>query len=160
MYTIHEPSGTITLDSDLEMDAYKYDKIIIEAAGGLVFNEDGHLLLMKRRGLWDLPKGKIDPGESLEECALREVSEETGLTQLKLIEFLKTTYHTYPYKNKVALKPSHWFRMEHNGQEHFIPQIEEDITEMRWADKKEAKKLMHSAFASIQEMVKTYFFTP
>jgi len=159
MYIIHEPAGEIVLHSLEELDKYSSDKIVIEAAGGLVLNQKGELLLMYRRGLWDMPKGKLDEGETIEACALREVAEETGLHQLALIRKLKTTYHTYTYKGKNALKPSHWFLMKYEGSEVPIPQIEEDITEIRWVNKNEAKELMKEAYASIKEMVEEYFLT-
>ncbi len=157
MYIIHEPAGEIVLHSLEELDQYSSDKIVIEAAGGLVLNQKGELLLMYRRGIWDMPKGKLDEGETIEACALREVAEETGLHQLALIRKLKTTYHTYTYKGKNALKPSHWFLMEYQGSEVPIPQTEEDITEIRWVNKNEAKELMKEAYASIKEMVEEYF---
>src|SRR5687768_2564827 len=47
------------------------------AAGGLVQNEKEELLMIYRKGKWDLPKGKLDKNEKLEDCALREVMEET-----------------------------------------------------------------------------------
>lgn len=157
MYTIHELSRTIHLPSEKDFENYQKDKIRIEAAGGLVFNLEGQLLLMKRRGFWDLPKGKIDPGETREECALREVSEETGLIHLKLGSFLKATYHTYPYQNKIAFKPSYWYQIECLGREEFSPQWEEDITDMKWVNQQEAEKRMIEAYPSIREMVYEFF---
>ena len=68
---------------------------IVQAAGGMVKNEKNETLLIFRRGKWDLPKGKLDKGESLEECAVREVEEETGLKNVKLVSPLIITYHTY-----------------------------------------------------------------
>ena len=68
---------------------------IIKAGGGLVLNEHNEALLIFRKGKWDLPKGKLDSGESIAECAVREVKEETGLKDITLKEALTTTYHTY-----------------------------------------------------------------
>lgn len=158
MYIIvHEPSGKQILRSKKAFNAYAADKLLIEAAGGMVLNQQGELLMIFRRGLWDMPKGKLDKGESIEQCALREVSEETGLTKLKMIRELKTTYHTYSYKGKIALKPSHWYLMHYHGNEKLIPQVEEDITEIKWVNKKEAKLLIENAYASIKEMIKKYY---
>lgn len=154
---IHEPEGKRIIRSKIGLKSYAADKIVIEAAGGMVLNQQGKLLMIFRRGQWDMPKGKLDEGESIENCALREVSEETGLTKLKLIRELKTTYHTYHYKGKIALKPSHWFLIHYHGNEPLIPQIEEDITEIKWVNKEEAKRLIAKAFPSIQEMVKKYY---
>ena len=103
---------------------------LVEAAGGVVFN-DGKVLLMYRRGSWDLPKGKIDKGESQEAAAVREVEEETGLTEVTRHELIATTYHTYREKKKRILKPTYWYRMT-TGQHELTPQTEEDIEELRW----------------------------
>ena len=103
----------------------------IEAAGGAVTNGD-KLLCIYRRGSWDLPKGKIDDGESRPQAALREVSEETGLTELILHEDLPTTYHTYrTAKGKRILKPTYWYHMQ-TAQTALTAQTEEDIEEARW----------------------------
>ncbi len=107
---------------------------IIEAAGGLVFNDRSEILAIFRLGFWDLPKGKIDPGESTKEAALREVEEETGLKDVKLGEFLKKTYHVYrSRKNKRILKRTYWYTM-YSNQETLIPQHEEDIEQAVWID--------------------------
>lgn len=105
---------------------------IIEAAGGLVFNPAGEALFIYRMGLWDLPKGKIDPGETPLEAALREVREETGLTELSPGPELPTTYHTYRLKDKRVLKRTWWFVM-HTPQLELTPQTEEDIEKAVWA---------------------------
>jgi 8-oxo-dGTP pyrophosphatase MutT (NUDIX family) len=136
---------------------YLSDKPAIHAAGGMVFNPDGDLLMMVRKGLWDMPKGKLDDGESIEDCALREVMEETGLSSLSLGEKLSITYHSYYYNEKLVVKPAHWYKMYFNGVEHPIPQVEEDITEIKWVKKDEARKLMSNMFPSIQEMIMRYY---
>jgi 8-oxo-dGTP pyrophosphatase MutT (NUDIX family) len=105
---------------------------IIEAAGGIVYNEAGHTLLIFRSGSWDLPKGKIDPGESPEQAALREVQEETGLVQLELGPYLGPTYHTYQDgKGRRILKRTFWYRM-HSSQTELHPQAEEHIEKAEW----------------------------
>ena len=154
---IHQPEGTLTINNEQELHQYMQGKMIIEAAGGMVFNEAGELLMMKRRGFWDMPKGKLDEGESIEACAIREVSEETGLHNLTIVKKLQITYHTYLFKGKPALKPSHWYLMSHVGDEELIPQIEEDITEIRWVNKKEARSLVDQAYPSIAEMIECYY---
>lgn len=158
MYIIvHEPTGPVIFTQEQEWNAYLEDKLIIEAAGGMVFNSKGELLMMFRRGLWDMPKGKLDEGETIEACALREVEEETGISNLMLNGKLQTTYHTYPFQGKTVLKPSHWFKMECTGTEDLVPQTEEDITELRWVDKVEAAELANEAFPSIREMIEKYY---
>jgi 8-oxo-dGTP pyrophosphatase MutT (NUDIX family) len=158
MYIIvHEPTGPIIFTQEQEWNAYLSEKLIIEAAGGMVFNPKGELLMMLRRGQWDMPKGKLDEGETVEACALREVEEETGISNLRLNGKLQTTYHTYSFQGKTVLKPSHWFRMECTGTEDLVPQTEEDITELRWVDKVEAAALANEAFPSIREMIEKYY---
>ena len=158
MYIIvHEPTGPVVFTKEKEWQSFLADKMIIEAGGGMVFNPKGELLMMLRRGQWDMPKGKLDEGETIEACALREVEEETGISNLKLCSKLQTTYHTYAFRGKTALKPSHWYKMEYSGNEELVPQTEEDITELRWVDKVEAAELAQIAFPSIREMVEKYY---
>jgi len=107
---------------------------VIEAAGGLVFNKEKELLAIFRRGNWDLPKGKIENGETIEEAAVREVQEETGIHNIKLKKKLGVTYHTYSTKKyKRVLKVSHWFKMTTKDIE-VTPQTEEDIEKVEWVD--------------------------
>lgn len=106
---------------------------VIEAAGGVVRNKNGELLFIHRIGRWDLPKGKIEKGESLEQAALREIEEETGLSELILEEFLNNTFHIYTERNgEKILKITYWFRMQYVGSETPKPQIEEGISEVSW----------------------------
>lgn len=158
MYIIvHEPNGPVVFTKENEWQSFLADKLIIEAGGGMVFNPIGELLMMLRRGQWDMPKGKLDEGETIEACALREVEEETGISNLKLCGKLQTTYHTYPFQGKTVLKPSHWYKMEYSGNEELVPQTEEDITELRWVDKVEAAELAQISFPSIREMIEKYY---
>lgn len=106
----------------------------IDAAGGLVFNAEGKVLLIYRLETWDLPKGKIDPGETPPQAAVREVQEETGLQDVVLGEFLTHTWHTYrDHKDRRVLKCTHWYRMHSNDQQ-LIPQRSENIEQAVWAD--------------------------
>src|SRR5215510_275068 len=98
----------------------------IIAAGGLVVNDRDELLMIFRRGKWDLPKGKLDKGESLKDCAIREVEEETGLKNITLGPPLIITYHTYHEGARFILKESHWYKMSVSGQQNLVPQTEED----------------------------------
>lgn len=158
MYIIvHQATGPIIFTQEQEWHTFIADKWIIEAAGGMVFNPKGELLMMLRRGQWDMPKGKLDEGETIEACALREVEEETGISNLRLYEKLQTTYHTYAFQGKTVLKPSHWYKMECTGTEELVPQTEEDITELLWANKVKAAELAKKAFPSIREMIEKYY---
>jgi len=108
---------------------------IIESAGGLVSNSNHHILLMFKRGKWDMPKGRIKEGSDREESALREVQEETGLNSKKLViqSKLISTWHTTLHQNIRYLKRTHWYLMEYDGKDDDTsPQIEEGIIECRW----------------------------
>lgn len=125
-----------------DMDALwkKFAKMfkIIEAAGGIVTNQERKILFIHRLGKWDLPKGKIEKGESLEQAALREVEEETALKDLTLEHFISHTYHIYTERDgKKVLKITHWFKMNYNGTDTPIPQTEEGITEATWKNQSE-----------------------
>jgi len=127
---------------------------LVKTGGGLISNESGKILLIFRRGKWDLPKGKLDPGETLEACALREVREETGLSQLESGAELPTTYHTYTEFGKHILKESHWFRMLARGAEPLVPQTEEGITEISWVAKDQLEKYYANMFPTIINLLK------
>lgn len=129
--------------------------ILIQAAGGLVKNEKDEILLIFRRGKWDLPKGKLDKGETLEDCAVREVEEETGLKNVKLISPLMITYHTYHEGTKFILKESHWYSMKVSGKQILVPQTEEDIQEIKWVNITELDPYMKDSYSSVADVLKT-----
>jgi 8-oxo-dGTP pyrophosphatase MutT (NUDIX family) len=124
------------------------------AAGGLVQNELGHVLMIFRRGYWDLPKGKLDPQESIDECALREVSEETGLQNITIGRFICTTTHEYYDKwlQQDVVKESHWYHMQASLTQSLVPQTEEDITAIRWVDAAEWSSLLELSYPTIQQV--------
>lgn len=128
----------------------------IIAAGGLVLNDEGKLLMMFRRGVWDLPKGKLDKGEKIEDCALREVKEETGLTNVQLGKFLGTTFHEYfdKYKKRDVIKETHWYKMLAPGTQPLLPQVEEDIEIIEWVDEAEISNKLMKSYKNITEIIK------
>ncbi|PKP20368.1 MAG: NUDIX hydrolase [Bacteroidetes bacterium HGW-Bacteroidetes-21] len=125
----------------------------IPAAGGLVFDEKGHMLFIFRRGKWDLPKGKIDKGESPEIAAVREVKEECGLHKVKLKKKICSTYHIYLHKDRLALKQTYWYRMVAPGKQELIPQTEEDISKAIWLSPDECGQVASNTFPSILEVL-------
>ncbi len=137
------------------------NKMSIIAAGGLVVNEKNEILLIFRRGVWDLPKGKLDKGENIEQCALREVQEETGLQKIAITQFLTKTFHEYfdKYLQETVIKESHWYLMKAIGNEVLIPQIEEDITEIKWVSKEGLKACMQNTYSTIQDVIQAFFST-
>jgi 8-oxo-dGTP pyrophosphatase MutT (NUDIX family) len=130
------------------------NRILIQAGGGLVENEKREILFIFRRGKWDLPKGKLDQGETLEQCALREVEEETGVGQLELIRFLLITEHEYEDRGKLILKESHWWLMKSTGDQPLIPQMEEDITDIRWIDPADFNIVKQNTYPAILEVLR------
>jgi 8-oxo-dGTP pyrophosphatase MutT (NUDIX family) len=129
----------------------------VQAAGGVAQNEEKKLLMIFRRGKWDLPKGKLDKGERLEDCAIREVEEETGLQNIKLVSPLTITYHTYHEGARFILKESHWFTMQVKGEQQPAPQIAEGITEVRWLTAPEAEQLFEECYPSVSDVIKKFF---
>jgi 8-oxo-dGTP pyrophosphatase MutT (NUDIX family) len=137
----------------LKKDFFKHFKLV-KAGGGVVKNKAGEILLIFRRGKWDLPKGKLDDGESLLECAIREVKEETGLTAIQAGKEIDITYHTYIEFGKHILKESHWYMMRATNVQALIPQTEEDITDIRWVNKDDLKKYLDNTFPTIISLLK------
>lgn len=127
----------------------------IIAAGGLVTNMEDKLLLIFRRGKWDLPKGKLEEGETIEQCAVREVVEETGITNIKLHHFIDITHHDYfdLWHNDNVTKETHWFAMKIFEDQPLIPQTEEGITEIKWMDELSLKKCLQNSYPNIIEII-------
>ena len=147
-------AGVFKHDNLAELKKLFFKKFkLIQAAGGLVENEQKEVLMIFRKGKWDLPKGKLDRGESLEVCAVREVEEETGAKGVKLISPLLITYHTYHEGTKFILKESHWFKMKAKKNQHFTPQLEEDITEIKWVEEKSLQEILPKTFPLIKDVI-------
>lgn len=127
--------------------------IEITAAGGVVRNTGQQVLLIYRNGKWDLPKGKVEPGEAVQEAAIREVQEECGLIDLSIKSALRTTYHTYTIGSERILKTTHWFELAVSGEMTPTPQTEEGITDTRWFDPTDMKEPMQNTHASIRELL-------
>lgn len=124
----------------------------INAGGGLVRNSKGEYLVIFRRDIWDLPKGKQEPGETIEQCALREVSEETGLKELHLSTHICDTFHTYKLLGESCIKRTSWYTMECSGAEEPVPQTEEEITKVEWVSKERLQTIAEATFPSIKEV--------
>lgn len=128
----------------------------IDAAGGLVKNEKGERLFIFRLGKWDLPKGKLKTKESPEEGAIREVAEETGLSELTINRALHPTWHIYTRKGKEILKRTWWFEMESKSNQRLVPQTEEDISEVRWVGMSELGTVLANTYGSIRSLLVDY----
>lgn len=127
------------------------EKII--AGGGVIINEKGEILFMFRRGKWDLPKGKIEEGEKIEQCAIREVNEETGLKNIELGELIDITVHYYTENKTTIKKETHWFAMKISGDQPLVPQTEEDITELKWVGFDDLQKYLSNSYNNVRDMM-------
>ncbi|OFX18548.1 MAG: hypothetical protein A2041_02935 [Bacteroidetes bacterium GWA2_31_9b] len=127
---------------------------VIEAAGGLVKAPDNKILVINRRGFWDLPKGKLELQEKPERGAMREVEEECGLQNLRLSSLIETTFHTYTIEDKNILKKTYWYEMLHDGNQIPVPQLQEDITEAKWINKSNLSDVTKNTYLSIIEVLK------
>lgn len=125
----------------------------IEAAGGVVIRPDGKFLVMQRDGIWDLPKGKLDPNESTEEAALREVTEETGLHGLEIVKPILSTFHTYQITEDMNLKKTKWYEMKYTGKETPVPQAEEKITEIAWVAPGKTDFIRKNTYPSVLDVL-------
>ncbi|HSB92679.1 MAG TPA: NUDIX domain-containing protein, partial [Flavitalea sp.] len=145
----------ILLHNDL--DALKkafYKKfMLIKAAGGLVTNENGELLFIFRKNKWDLPKGKLEDGEEIESCAVRETEEETGLLGVTMGETLLTTHHTYDESGHHILKETYWYKLSVKGKQDLKPQVEEHITDIRWVDPGKMEEVLSNTYPLIKDVL-------
>ncbi len=134
----------------------KFTKLykLIEAAGGLVKADNDTILVIHRRGKWDLPKGKLEKNELPEIGAIREVEEECGIGNLEILKLLEITYHTYILNEKDILKRTFWYEMFHKGNQKPKPQMEEDITEAKWFKIDDLNEVINNTFPSIIEVLK------
>ncbi len=128
----------------------------IEAAGGLVQHEN-RFLFIKRNGMWDIPKGKIEKNENPKETAIREIKEECGLTgDLFIRKKLTDTYHTYEFHNKSFLKKTHWYFLDYVGDKLTKPQLEEGITEIIWTTSEDFSMIQSNTYPSIIDVLCTF----
>ncbi len=128
----------------------------IVAAGGIVKNKENQILFIYRKGKWDLPKGKIEKNEKIDEGALREVIEETGIKKVKIDRFFDTTYHIIKNQKQYFLKETHWYKMKSNYTGKLKPQKSEGIRSVRWKKIKEAKEIKKKTFRNISIILTTY----
>ncbi|TBN05566.1 NUDIX domain-containing protein [Hyunsoonleella flava] len=126
---------------------------VVIAGGGKVYNKEGKVLFIFRNGKWDLPKGKTEKKESIEETAMREVEEETGVTKLKIVKPLETTYHIFKRRGRYRIKITYWFEMKTSFKGKLYPEEKEGITKVKWLGKKKIKKAMENSYANIKLLI-------
>jgi 8-oxo-dGTP pyrophosphatase MutT (NUDIX family) len=130
----------------------------IIAAGGIVVNPNKEILWIFRRGFWDLPKGKLDPNETIEACALREVMEETGITNLLLGDLIVTTKHQYhdKYLNTEVEKTTYWYKMSTDQLQDGKPQTEEDIEAVAWVKQDDLAPYLEQTYDTIKQVMEAF----
>jgi ADP-ribose pyrophosphatase YjhB (NUDIX family) len=124
----------------------------VPAAGGVVKNNKDEILFIYRKGKWDLPKGKIEEGETAKKAAIREVKEECGLTNLEIEKVLPSTYHTYSEDDATILKETYWYLMKTSELE-LKPQTEEGITKAEWKKEENKGAIFFNTFESIKNVI-------
>lgn len=149
---VYSGSEKIIIATQDEWNQYSASYQYVEAAGGLVLNENGEVLMIYRRDCWDFPKGKVEVGETIREAAIREVEEETGLSSLQILRELSPTYHTYPLQEERILKKTYWYLMKSGKSESLRPQIEEEITDLKWVKSEEVEERLRNSFGSLREL--------
>ncbi len=131
---------------------------VVVAGGGKLYNPQKKILFIFRNGKWDLPKGKIEKNESIAECAIREVEEETGVQNIEITRFLQRTYHVFKRDGVYKLKLTYWYEMysEYNGK--LTPQLNEGITKVKWKTLKKSKKALTNTYGAIEQLFPMEFF--
>lgn len=148
-------SETINQLKDDFFGNFKY----IEAGGGIVFNQDKKILLIQRHGIWELPKGKLKKEEAKDEGALREVIEETGVQNLRLVKPVSMpgldhdcTYHNYSGNLLRILKATHWYIMETDYTGELVPQLDEGIEQAQWFPIEEVPNKLRNSYRTVQDV--------
>jgi 8-oxo-dGTP pyrophosphatase MutT (NUDIX family) len=140
-------SAIVVGDPEESLNTFKKSFKVIQAGGGVVFNNRNELLFIYRRKKWDLPKGKLDRGETIEKCAMREVYEETGLKRLEIVRHLCNSYHMY-LENQVVLKETHWYLM-FSEDIWLTPQFSEGIKKAIWVHKNNIRFQLSNTYPNI-----------
>ena len=127
------------------------EKIPVQkAGGGLVYNKNGEVLFIFRNGKWDLPKGGIEKGEEIDETAVREVEEETGVSKLLVTKKLQKTYHIFKRNGRYKLKITHWFEMTSDFEGTPLPQAEEGIEKVAWLNPAQIQQALKNSYENIK----------
>tara|TARA_R110001592_G_scaffold58067_7_gene176312 strand:+ start:610 stop:1230 length:621 start_codon:yes stop_codon:yes gene_type:complete len=151
-------NGVIICVDDVETTFNEFKAVfkLIIAAGGVVKNKENKTLFIYRLDKWDLPKGKVEKGEKIDEAAIREIEEECAVTGLEILQPLKDTFHIYTMGEELVLKQTYWFEMKTDFNGKLIPQTEEDIEEVIWMTDKEINtEVLANTYASIADFITT-----
>ena len=123
---------------------------VCQAGGGLVYNKEGHVLFIFRNGKWDLPKGGMEKNEKITATAIREVEEETGVSDLSISCDLQKTYHVFKRNGKYKLKITQWYEMQSTFEGPTIPQAKEGIEKAVWLNPEQIKEALNNSYENIK----------
>lgn len=144
----------VTSNLEIGFNTFRKSFKLIYAAGGLIEKDNSYLFIYRLKK-WDLPKGKLEMGESPEEAGIRECEEECGITQLTITKTLEPTYHMYPHKGKFAVKKTFWYAMQTKHTTPLIPQKEEGIEHVEWFNNDDIKnKIVSNSYPAILDVIK------
>ena len=132
---------------------------VVQAAGGLVYNHKKEILFIYRNSKWDLPKGGVENNETIEEAAVREVEEETGVQHLKVRDFIAKTYHVFKRNGEFKLKITHWYEMHTDYDEDLTPQVEEGIKKAKWKNFEKSQKALRDSYENIKLLFPKEYLT-
>ncbi|MDV7187189.1 NUDIX domain-containing protein [Lutibacter sp. TH_r2] len=148
----NELNGICLISSSITEDWERFKAIfkVQKAAGGKVFNKNKEILFIYRFKKWDLPKGKLEKGETIEQCAIREVEEECGVSELIIEKELPTTYHIFKRNGKTILKVTYWFLMKSTYIGKLQPQLEEGIEKVEFKNETAVNIALENTYKNIK----------
>ena len=123
------------------------------AGGGKVLNDKNEVLFIFRNGKWDLPKGKAEKKETIDQTAIREVEEETGVQGLKITKPLEMTYHIFKRNGRYRIKITYWFEMKTTYDGPLKAEESEGITQVAWLNKEQQKEALQNSYANIKGLM-------
>ncbi len=132
---------------------------VVEAAGGLVYNNKREILFIYRNSKWDLPKGGVKKEESFEDAAIREVEEETGVEDLEIRNFIMKTYHVFKRNDKFKLKITYWYEMYTDYRGELVPQLEEGIKKAKWKNFEKSQKALQESYENVKLLFPKEYLT-
>ena len=151
----HKYDAVHLIGSNKELLLKKFLSLLpnVIAGGGKVYNKKNEILFIFRNGKWDLPKGKAEPKETINQTALREVEEETGISGLSIIKPLDVTYHIFKRMDQYYIKVTYWFKMYSDYEGVLIPQEKEGITDVKWISESKLTKVLNNSYANIKLLI-------
>ena len=143
-----------------KLERFLFKKLkVVEAGGGMVFNAKKEILFIRRNGKWDLPKGKVEKGETYEAAAIRETQEETGVAGLEVKRFITKTYHVFKRNDKFRLKVTYWYEMYTDFDGELIPEKNEGIKKVKWKNFEKTQKALRDSYENIKLLFPKEYLT-